>query len=484
MEESFKPIQPDIIDENQPYIFISYSRQDLKNIQVILKILRENHFRFWYDVGMKSGSEWAEELGKKIQNCNQFLVLLSPNTVESRFVKKEIIMAVNVRKSNEICVIYLQETILSKGLQLLLDDIQAIHKDSLSTSDFERALCDAADKRTYFLPERNEISEAKRQLLENYDIIHEMGAGGLGKIFLAKHKRSNVFVLIKAGHFDCTSYAGTSIRAVFENEKSILAQLTRNACPFVPFLLDWFYDEQNTFLVQSYIQGETLQSLSSKKSEYSYTEKDVVEIATKTLTVLEMLERQGIIHEDIKPTNLIKSSGSSDIYLVDFNISTQVENKQYVNRGGTLGFGAPEKFCLEKGIKTNFSSDLYSLGRTLEWLLISDTAISQNRGPLRYYRQDISPALEAILEKMTSRQPGNRYQSAEEVMKALKNYKRHHIWNKLFLYISSNHAIRMYSRQAKKGGRTVTGGAEPYTNISQTTILLSKSDNRDAPDPE
>ena len=51
-------IEPDDVT-GQPYIFVSYSRKDMDSVQSVLRILKINHFRFWYDKGLKSGLEWA-----------------------------------------------------------------------------------------------------------------------------------------------------------------------------------------------------------------------------------------------------------------------------------------------------------------------------------------------------------------------------------------------------------------------------------------
>ena len=93
-----KLIEPDEVSD-LPYIFVSYSRRDMQLVQEVLRILRKNRFRFWYDQGMKSGVEWAEELGNKIDGCDQFLVLISPNAIESKFVRKEVRMAVDRDKN-------------------------------------------------------------------------------------------------------------------------------------------------------------------------------------------------------------------------------------------------------------------------------------------------------------------------------------------------------------------------------------------------
>ena len=121
-----KLIQPDEVDENMPFLFVSYSRKDIKEFQMILEILRRNHFRFWYDMGLKSGAEWAEELGQKIEYCSQFMVIITENSIESKYVRKEINMAVDMKSDGQILVLYLRNLILPNGLKFLLGNLQAV----------------------------------------------------------------------------------------------------------------------------------------------------------------------------------------------------------------------------------------------------------------------------------------------------------------------------------------------------------------------
>ena len=183
-------IEPDDVT-GQPYIFVSYSRKDMDSVQSVLRILKINHFRFWYDKGLKSGLEWAEELGEKIDQCDQFLVLISPNSIESKYVRKEVGMA--MEKEKNILVLYLEETVLSSGLQLLLGNIQAIHKSFFyNESDFEKVLCESLSNNTlyqnttvfsfaednqYFgsIPSKN----AFNRFLDNYLLLGLIGKGGL-----------------------------------------------------------------------------------------------------------------------------------------------------------------------------------------------------------------------------------------------------------------------------------------------------------------
>ena len=114
---------PDKID-GVPFLFISYSHKNTQALDPVLRILRRNQFRFWYDRGLLSGVEWADELERNISHCSQFLVFITPESVESSFVRKEVSLALSLRK--EILVVYLSDTVLSHGLSLLLGDIQAI----------------------------------------------------------------------------------------------------------------------------------------------------------------------------------------------------------------------------------------------------------------------------------------------------------------------------------------------------------------------
>lgn len=435
-----KLIQPDdVVDK--PFIFVSYSRRDMQEAQNILQILRHNHFRFWYDMGMKSGIEWAEELGNKIDLCDQFLVLISVNSVNSKYVRKEIGMA--TEKDKNILVLYLGETNLTSGLQLLLGDIQAVHRNFFTREeDFEQELCKAASNNTLY--QNNNIFDvnasstngAKEGLLKNYNLLSQIGAGGIGDVFLAEHKRTGAIVAVKGGLID-DSYRGIITRDCFYTEKNILSALLRNMCPYVPIILDWFEDNEQVFLVETKMTGKSLES------DASYSEEEVVTIAKKVLEILQYLQKNNIIYRDIKPSNLIKGE-FGEIYLIDFNIARwdDENSRKTETKLGTVGFAPPEQY--DDKTPTTFSSDIYALGRTIEYLLCPKRFDRFNKGPIRYYRKDISVELEAILEKMTNPVQSLRYQSAEELLQVFNNYRKINFINKIRLTIQSRQRLKKY----------------------------------------
>ena len=434
--DSSELILPDEVD-GKPYIFVSYARRDMARVQEILQVLRSNGFRFWYDRGLKSGMEWAEELGEKIDHCEQFMVLLTENSVNSKYVRKEVGMATSGDKN--MLVVYMKETQLTSGLKLLLGDIQALHRAMYrQETDFERALCEAASNNTLKTTEKTLSSFA---LEDTYEIKQKIGAGGLAEVYLARHKRTNCLVAVKYGSLENT-YAGDITKERFESEKRILEMLSQKLTPYVPVLLDWYEDDDQIFLIESLIDGKPL----SVRTEAPRSEEEVVTIARKVLKILQYLHHSNIVYMDVKPSNLFVNE-VGDIYLIDFNIS-KILNDPYAldAKMGTLRFAAPEVYARSAtSVHVGFPTDIYSLGRTMECLLCPEKFNQMDASaPVRYYRKDISAELEVIIEKMTATNPSDRYQTVEDVLEALSSINHVGIFQRLRNIFRSRHASKTF----------------------------------------
>ena len=109
-----------------PFVFISYAHADRMGVTKILQQLMDNNIRFWFDEGLTPGNEWRDELKETIKTAHTFLVFISPNSVISDYVKKEITHATiyNVK----IQPIYLVETNLPEIVKDDIGKIQAIMK--------------------------------------------------------------------------------------------------------------------------------------------------------------------------------------------------------------------------------------------------------------------------------------------------------------------------------------------------------------------
>jgi len=117
-----------------PYIFISYSHADMKEVFRIIKQLNSSRYRIWFDEGIEPGNEWPEVVGRAVLECSQFIVLMSPTAAESRNVRNEINLATSADKN--IIVIYLKSTPLSEGLLLQIGTVQYYNKFEMADKEF------------------------------------------------------------------------------------------------------------------------------------------------------------------------------------------------------------------------------------------------------------------------------------------------------------------------------------------------------------
>ena len=122
-----------ICNENEPYIFISYSHEDRDIVVQIIDVLEKNGYRVWYDKNIDPGKRYAEIIGQKIIGCTKFIPFITENYIKSSFCKKEIHLAdvsereiqligengeeIHLRGVNEkeIIPIYLEEVGLDKN---------------------------------------------------------------------------------------------------------------------------------------------------------------------------------------------------------------------------------------------------------------------------------------------------------------------------------------------------------------------------------
>jgi hypothetical protein len=119
-------------------MFTSYAHRDMEAVFKILKKLRRDRYRIWYDEGIEPGNEWPEVVGNAVINCMQFIVFMSPAAADSRNVRNEVNLAFNDNK--DIIVIYMKKTNLSSGMRLQIGTVQFINYYELSEREFYEKL--------------------------------------------------------------------------------------------------------------------------------------------------------------------------------------------------------------------------------------------------------------------------------------------------------------------------------------------------------
>lgn len=123
-----------------PYIFVSYAHADREVVSCLTRGLDRQGFRVWLDAGIQHGAPWQEHIAQRIAGCSCMLVFLSPAAAASRNCCSEISYAFSLDKP--MLVVYLEDTILSPGLQMQLGTIQAMRRSQYSNdSQLLAALC-------------------------------------------------------------------------------------------------------------------------------------------------------------------------------------------------------------------------------------------------------------------------------------------------------------------------------------------------------
>jgi serine/threonine protein kinase len=269
--------------------------------------------------------------------------------------------------------------------------------------------------------------------VEKYIILDCLGRGSHGIVFKARHSlMANRFVALKT--IDARSlHRGSEAQARFRREIEIVTGLDHIN---VVRALDVLETRNNTFLVLEYVEGRDLGSLVKERGPLPILE--ACSYALQAARGLGYAHRNGIVHRDVKPSNLLLTRDHivklSDLGLARFNHPEP--DGELTQRGACLGtpeFMAPEQ--AEDASHADERSDLYALGATLFHLLTAELPVKGSSylhclqkllmsppRPLAEARPDAPPALAALVDRLRSRQPEGRPQTAEEVISLLKPF--------------------------------------------------------------
>jgi WD40 repeat protein len=207
---------------------------------------------------------------------------------------------------------------------------------------------------------------------------------------------------------------------LFQREATRLDELGQH--PQIPQLLAHFAEGDYHYLVQTYIDGLTLEQELARIGVFNETQ--IRELLSDLLPVLQFIHDQRVIHRDIKPANIIRQRKDGRLMLVDFGASKFTTNSNLTRTGtviGSAGFSAPE----QTAGKATFASDLYSLGVTCIYLLTNVQpydlySFVDGKWIWRDYLQyPVSEPLGNILDKMLESAINRRYASAAHILQDL-----------------------------------------------------------------
>ena len=271
----------------------------------------------------------------------------------------------------------------------------------------------------------------KKILGERYELGAMIGTGGMADVYLAQDVRLNRQVAIKILRSDLARDPSFVTR--FNKEALSVAALNH---PGIVSVYDSGKEDSPSgampYIVMEYVEGKTLREIVNKGERFSLNR--AVEITEGILIALQYSHKNGIIHRDIKPGNIMITD-NGDVKVMDFGIARALADTGATmtstwNIIGTAQYLSPEQAT---GTQADARSDLYSVGCLLYELLagrppftgdtpvaIAYQHVSAPLIPITEIQESLDPALNAFFSIALAKDANERYQSANAMLKDLK----------------------------------------------------------------
>jgi eukaryotic-like serine/threonine-protein kinase len=276
--------------------------------------------------------------------------------------------------------------------------------------------------------------KSRGYFLGNYKLLEHVGRGGMGTVYLAEHTKLKRRVAVKV------------LPASWANEPTFLERFEREARaiasldhPHIVRAYDFDSVEGAHFLVLEFVDGKNLATL-VKNAPQPLSITDVVHSIAQAAAGLEYAHQRGIVHRDVKPSNLLIDV-SGNVKLLDLGLarwnqedvsSVTVANNQSLL--GTADYLAPEQAL--NSHSADHRADIYGLGCTLYFALVGHSPFHEGtigqkiaqhqiaeRPQAIDLRPDVPPWLNDACLRMMAIRPEERFQSAQEVWEELKQIR-------------------------------------------------------------
>ena len=265
------------------------------------------------------------------------------------------------------------------------------------------------------------------KLLDNrYEIMEQIGMGGMARVFRALDHRLNRQVAVKILREDLAEDA--ELRRRFHEESQAVAMLSH---PNIVAVYDVSRSSDLEYIVMELIDGITLKQYMQKKGN-KLNWREALHFITQIVKALGHAHSRGIIHRDIKPHNIMVLRDGS-VKVADFGIARVASGGHSTLTQEALGsvhYISPEQ---ARGSHIDARSDLYSAGVVLYEMITGrlpfegDTPVSvaiQHINSIPLSPREIPEALEAITMKAMAPDPDNRYLSADDMLADLEEFRK------------------------------------------------------------
>jgi len=258
-----------------------------------------------------------------------------------------------------------------------------------------------------------------------YEILEEVGRGGMGIVFKARDRRLGRVVALKRLPDNLRDHPKAV--ELFLREARAAASLNH---PNIVTLFDAGQEGDTFFITMELLEGMPLQKILQSRKRLNAPH--VVKLGGQIATGLQYAHEEGIVHRDIKTANLFFTNKKT-MKIMDFGLAKMTEEVRRSTTviGGTPYYMAPEQSA---GERVDHRADLYALGVTFYELLVGRVPFRE--GDVAFHHRhtqppdpreeapDIPDAVAALVLKLLEKRPGDRVQSAREVCEELQRIAR------------------------------------------------------------
>ncbi|MDQ3367499.1 MAG: serine/threonine protein kinase, partial [Myxococcota bacterium] len=263
-------------------------------------------------------------------------------------------------------------------------------------------------------------------MLGVYEIVDVLGQGGMSVVFKGRHKLTEQEVALKILPPELAAHS--QVKSRFLDEARALATLDH---PNIVHLYNFGQQDGFFVLAMQYVQGKTWERLILEGKRLNW--KESCRMTIDVLRALEYAHGRGVIHRDMKPSNVLIRAHDSSATVMDFGIAKMTTSTKLTATGQTIGtvrYMSPEQV---RGQQVDLRTDLYSLGATLYESLTGETPfdggthfeimtkhLSDVPKPPSALGVVLPQQVEEVVMRGLSKRPADRFENAREMRKILE----------------------------------------------------------------
>jgi serine/threonine-protein kinase len=269
--------------------------------------------------------------------------------------------------------------------------------------------------------------KGRKLLVGPYVLLEEIGRGGMATVYRAEHRLMKRVVALKVASHKSSRHHRSTIRTRFRREVEATGRLHH---PNIAAAYDAGQSRGRWYLAMEYVSGTDLERMVHNGGSLSVAL--ACEVVRQAAEALRYIHERGLIHHDIKPSNLMLAAPGVSVKLLDLGLARRTDRSSGGDDEpcGTPDYLAPE--CANDPRRADSRSDLYSLGCTFYFLLTGQVPYPggswsekllrhhlDSPAPVRELRPEVPEDIARIVERMMARDPAQRCPTASAVLASL-----------------------------------------------------------------